>query len=666
MLLLRYRSGFQGHAIRQRSRYVVVLQHSHVLEHCRTPAVPRRRPFPHTPRVPDTPVLIAADSVPAGTPTWSTEDAVAWTRARRGAWARPLWSVWALLITVVWANVVTPDRPCGDDSPCGADWLGMAEMGLAVGLLYWLPRLPELTLMAAPALAALVAWLELPGAGPMALAANLSVLLALAFGWAAAAERLAARRRQRAAAAAERTAGIRCPLPGSVSPLRRGTIPITAGLLLIGVAGFAVVQALDGISADQRRADGATRTSARVLSRGEESVRVRTDGARHLTLGVSYPEDYRVGETVTVLEDGTWRRLATEPYDAFGWQLLILAGGLPGSSMLLTGLLARSRAAALRRAPVPALRVWERSDDHGRIWVYAGDDDTGRTPLFSGRFTARPPDVDQDETASDDDADVDEDELFTIDTRLHEAVMFGVPYEGGELALATTDRAFRPVVIHTVGSIRLPRPGKGPVLSAEETDTAPKAPSTTDGVPLALAPTGQPRRWGPSPIARTGGVVWALCLLAACTFVVQLLVTEGFGWKVLLLAGTPALAGSAANQLNWRVTADRSGLWLTGPWRVRHVTWERLRAARYTAGGDVRITLRDGSIWELTGLGWPKAERRLGLCPSYVRMVEEVTALHAHPELRPTELVSPRDRGLPMGPVLIVFAILAVASWLVG
>lgn len=626
--------------------------------------MPRRRPFPHTPRVPDTPVLIAADSVPAGTPTWSTEDAAAWTRARRGAWARPLWSVSALLITVVWANVVTSDQPCGDDSPCGADWLGMAEMGLAVGLLYWLPRLPEVTLMAAPALAALVAYLELPGAGPMALAANLSVLLALAFGWAGATERLAARRRQRASAA--NTAGIRCALPGPVSPLRRGTIPITAGLLLIGVAGFAVVQALDGISAEQRRADGATRTSAQVLSRGEESVRVRTDDARRLTLGVSYPEDYRVGETVTVLEDGTWRRLATEPYDAFGWQLLILAGGLPGSSMLLTGLLARSRAAALRRAPVPALGVWERSDDHGRIWVYAGDDDTGRTPLFSGRFTARPPDVDQDETASDDDADVDEDELFTIDTRLHEAVMFGVPYEGGELALATTDRAFRPVVIHTVGPIRLPRPGKGPVLSVEETDAAPEAPSTTDGVPLALAPTGQPRRWGPSAFARTGGVVWALCLLAACTFVVQLLVTEGFGWKVLLLAGMPALAGSAANQLNWRVTADRSGLWLTGPWRVRHVTWERLRAARYTADGDVRITLRDGSIWELTGLGWPKAERRLGLCPSYVRMVEEVTALHAHPELRPTELVSPHDRGLPMGPVLIVFAILAVASWHVG
>ncbi|MET7377840.1 hypothetical protein ABZT08_03300 [Streptomyces sp. NPDC005526] len=546
----------------------------------------------------------------------------------------------------------------------------MAEMGLVIGLLYWLPRLPELTLAGAPALAGLVAWLELPGAGPTAMAANLSVLVALAFGWAAALERLAARRRQRAVW--ERTAELRHPLPpGPASSMRRGTVPITTGLLLIAVAGFAVVQAVDATSADQHRADDATRTGARVLSRGEDSVRVRTEDGRRLTLSASYPEDYRRGATVTVLEDGTWRRLAAEPYDAFAWQLLFLATGLPGGSMLVTGLLARRRATALRHVPLPVMRVRERSDDTGRTWLYAGDEDTGRAPLCNGRFTAHRPDTEEPEAVHDDGDDADEDEPFTIDTRLHEAVMFGAPYEGGELVLATTDRDGRPVVVHTVGPITLPRPGKGPALSTEETDTAPgiprgQTPSTTDAVPAGMVPARQPLRWGPGVLARAGGAAWALCLVAAFAWLVHQLMIEGFGWKVLLLPGPLALAGPAANQLNWRVTADRSGLWLTGPWRVRHIPWEKLRAVRYTTDGDVRITLHDGSVRELTDLGWPSLERRFHLRPSHVHMIEAVTALQAHPQLRPTEPASPRDRGHPLGPVLIAFAVLTVASWLLG
>ncbi|MGW3102993.1 hypothetical protein [Streptomyces sp. NPDC001100] len=146
------------------------------------------------------PVPIPSGSVPAGASVWSREDAARWSRARAAPWARPVWSVWSLLITVVWANAATPDQPCSDGVPCGADWLGMAETGLAVGLVYWLARLPELTLIAAPALAAVVAWLELPDAGPTTVFANLSVLVALGFGWAAARERIAARSRQRGSA----------------------------------------------------------------------------------------------------------------------------------------------------------------------------------------------------------------------------------------------------------------------------------------------------------------------------------------------------------------------------------------------------------------------------------------------------------------------------------
>ncbi|MFF8992429.1 hypothetical protein ACF09H_21335 [Streptomyces sp. NPDC014983] len=609
--------------------------------------------------MPETPAPIPPGSVPADAPVWSREDADRWSRARSASWARPLWSVWALLITVVWANVATPDRPCSDAVPCGADWPGMAEAGLAVGLVYWLVRLPELALVAAPALAAVVAWLELPDAGPTTTVANVSVLVALGFGWAAALERIVARGRQRGMA--ERaTGGVRHALPDPVGPLRRGSIPIMVGLLLLGVAVFCVAQGLAGIRMDEHRASRAASLSAKVTARSYESVRVRTDDARRLTLSASSSEDYRIGDTVTVLEDGTWRRLAAEPYDAMGWQLSALAAGLPGGSSLLTGLLARCRAAALRRTPVPVLRVLERMDDHGRIWIYAGDDTSGRTPVLVGRFTAEPPDGNAEvRERTRQDTEADEEEPFTVDTRLHEAVMFGAPYDGGELVLATTDRDTRPVVIRTTGPVRPPRPGTGPALAGETavipgSQTVPAA----DRVPVTLISTGHPLRWGPSALARVGGAALALCVMAGVSFITRELVTE-FSWRVVLLPGLLVWVGSAAELLNWRVTADSSGLWLAGGWRVRCVPWERFRSARYTEEGTVEIVTTDGA-WRLSGVGLPKAERRLGIDPSYVRMAEEVNALHAHPELRP---VAPVSRpGFPLGPALLALTVLVAGA----
>ncbi|MFE2419791.1 hypothetical protein [Streptomyces hokutonensis] len=636
------------------------------------------------------PVPIPSGSVPAGASVWSTADAARWTRARAAPWARPVWSVWALLITVVWANAATPDQPCSDAVPCGADWLGMAETGLAVGLVYWLVRLPELTLVAAPALAAVVAWLELPDAGPMTVVANLSVLVALGFGWAAARERIAARSRQRGSA--ERAAGVRHALPDPVAPLRRGTLPIGAGLLLLGVAVFCVAQGLAGVHSYQHRAERAVRVTATVVGRSDDAVRVRTGDERSLTLGVSYPEDYRTGETVTVLEDGTWRGLAAEPYDAFDRQLSALAAGLPGGSLLLTGLLTRRRAAALRRTPVPVLRVLERMDDGGRIWIYAGDDTAGRTPVFAGRFTADRPGPDEFEEPYLD-GEADGREPFTVDTRLREAVMFGSPYDGGELVLATTGRDAGPVVIRTTSPVRPPRPGRGPTLATGEvtdaatgevtdaatgevTDAAteeltdsgtglpdPLSMTGTDRVPASLVATGQPLRWAPGAVARTGGAALALVIMAGVALVGRSLVTDGLGWRALLLPGMLAFGGAAAEQLNWRVVADSSGVWLADAWRVRHVSWERLRSIRRTDDGSVEMTTVDGGTWRLRGLGLPRAERRLGITPPYVRMVEEVTALRAHPELRPTEPVSPRDRGFPLGPGLLALTILVAVTW---
>jgi hypothetical protein len=96
----------------------------------------------HNPRVSETPVPIPSGSVPMGTPAWSSADAARWAQAGPASWARPVWSVPALLVTVVWAIAVEPVPRCSDAAPCGPDWNGMVQVGLAVGLLYWLVRLP--------------------------------------------------------------------------------------------------------------------------------------------------------------------------------------------------------------------------------------------------------------------------------------------------------------------------------------------------------------------------------------------------------------------------------------------------------------------------------------------------------------------------------------------
>ncbi|MDX3116131.1 MULTISPECIES: hypothetical protein [Streptomyces] len=42
-------------------------------------------------------------------------------------------------------------------------------------------------------------------------------------------------------------------------------------------------------------------------------------------------------------------------------------------------------------------------------------------------------------------------------------------------------------------------------------------------------------------------------------------------------------------------------------------------------------------------------------------MVEEITALHAHPELRPAEPVS--HPGFALGPALLVLTVLVAGAW---
>ncbi|MFF3450681.1 hypothetical protein ACFYXJ_26455 [Streptomyces sp. NPDC002667] len=628
-----------------------------------TPApIPVPIPAPAPPPLP---------SVLADTGVWSSGDAARWSHARPAPWARPLWSVLALLITVVWAIAAAPDPPCTDAAPCGADWLGMTETGLAVGLLYWFARLPEVTLVAAPVLAAIVARLELPDAGPDSLAANLCVLAALGLGWAAAAERLAARRRQRDLAEAAATA--RHPVPGPLAPLRRGLILMGAGLALLAVAAFSAAEGLAGVHDDRRHADRAVLIAAKVVGRDDESVRVRTDDGRLLRLDSLYPEDYRPGSEPAVLEDDAWRRLAAEPYDAIGPQLGLLAAGLPGLSLLVTGLLARRRAAALRRGPVPVLRVLERMDRDGLLWIYAGDDTAARRPVLTADVVAEVPHEDEHGRVRPGGEEQlnprgpvrrgGEEELVPAFPLSREVVMFGAPRDGGELLLVTTLRDGGSAVVRTSGPVRLPRPGRGPEADPE-TEARAAAGGVAAAVPATLITTGRPLSWGPGHLGRAVGAALALVAIVGAAVNARTLVTDGVDVKAALyVLFLLSWLATAAQLLNWRVIADSSGLWLSGGWKVRHLPWEQLRSVRYTKDGGVEIGMPDSDHWRLPGLGMPKLERRFGRNPSYVRVTEEVAALRDHPELRPTEAVSGRGRGVPLGPALLVLAVAVALAW---
>lgn len=317
---------------------------------------------------------------------------------------------------------------------------------------------------------------------------------------------------------------------------------------------------------------------------------------------------------------------------------------------------------------MPTLRVLQRTDHDGRTWVYAADDRSGRTPLFAclclpvaldgdaPRETERPAHFDE--------------RLPAGDTRLRDAVMFGAPHDGGELVLLTTPTTSgnaHPVVLRTTSPVRPPRTGGGALWDRADPNPAsdpehPRSPGRADRVAATLTPTARPLRWGPGPVSRAGGLALAAGALAGIGYFAHSLATEGFGWDVLPLVGIFWWTGPAAALLNWRVTADSTGLWLTGAFTVRHVPWDRLRAARYTREGNVEMRLSDGGTWQLPGLDVPRIERRLNRRPSYVRMVEEVAALHAHAELRPAEPSRTRDHGLPLGPALVLLAVLAATA----
>ncbi|WP_286252915.1 hypothetical protein [Streptomyces graminofaciens] len=359
-----------------------------------------------------------------------------------------------------------------------------------------------------------------------------------------------------------------------------------------------------------------------------------------------------------------------------GW--LVIGWGV---TALLSGWLGRRRAAALRGAPVPVLRVLTRDDAYGTTEVFASDDVGALRPLFVVSAEEWYEDEEEDDEPLDDEPldDEEPDELFDADEDvdeddeapgpLREAVLYGAAHDGAEVVIVSaSEDADDPgdvIVESSTGPVRLLseravrlriRADKVRVRRAaayEERHAAAEAVTTK-----TLGSAGSVRRW------RAGPLDWLVCV-AIVIWAAAMVLTEGGSWRYvpgafLGLIGVFVLPGRAA----WRITADKDGLWLSGLRGTRHIQWDHLMVVR-CAGGTLRVASRRarfGGDWSAHAPRWPWLERRYGLIHPYEKVAAEITAMWRDPELRPTETGAERVRGRALWPVGAVLCVVWVAA----
>ncbi|WP_328873456.1 hypothetical protein OHT76_27115 [Streptomyces sp. NBC_00287] len=328
-----------------------------------------------------------------------------------------------------------------------------------------------------------------------------------------------------------------------------------------------------------------------------------------------------------------------------GW----LSIGL-GLTALVSAGLGRYRAARLRSAPVPVLRVLVRDDEAARTQVFAADDVAALRPLFTVSALSSAAEEEGEETDDDDDDDddddVDDDDLLELieDDQpgpLREAVLYGVPWDGAEVVIVSADEeeSEPPLVERSVGPVR--PAWDAPVVEKRPTD-------------VAMVP--QPvLRW------RAGWLDWVAALLLAQwgVWLSWAVFTDAGAalWKQILVA-VLGLFGAARVpvKVGWRITADRAGLWINGLFKVVHIPWDDFRSARHRST-ELKLRWRGGESWAVAAPGWKWLERRRALTHPYDRLTAELNTLRTEPALRPTGDSAEGERGRVLWPWALVLAV---------
>lgn len=612
---------------------------------------------------------LAAEHIPPGAVPWRTPDARRWLAAVPAGWAHPGWALAALAGSFAWDVAAAPVAPCTSAAPCGTDWPGLGAAAVLVLTWYWVWRQPRL------ALAGLAGTLVVFAVGGGFTAAfgepsALAFLLAVAFTAAGLVHRLAAAGRQRARALAAAGPVVH-PLPAAAGTFRRGRFSFVLAALLLAVAAFGFLRAGQIADAYEERAAGATHLTGRVTGLEQDAdadvLEVEADGRTH-RFETAYPEDFPVGSRVDIVVAGDWAALVAEPYDVFGWELLVLAGSVAGTAFLANGVDGRTRAKRLRREPLPVLRVLVREGhDDGRTWVFAADDREGLRPVLSFHslhaFEERDgDDADEDEDGAEEDDDleaaVDLDKVVGILRGedplppLREAVLYGVPCTGAEVVFVAPEGPDDDEV-SVECSVTAVKPA-APASTEHRHRTGRSRRQPRDESAVALTPTTAPRVWrahgfshavGLALLVMQGGGIWAV-------------LDDGPSWSWLWLPlALPWLLTAVATALTWRITADHDGLWVMGAWRVRQVPWDVITGVRHSED-RIRVHRAEDSPVDLSPTGWAWLERRLGREPHAVRATEELRVLMLQPELRPLEKASAGRQGMPVGPPLSALSVL--------
>ncbi|MDX3751065.1 hypothetical protein [Streptomyces sp. AK08-02] len=548
--------------------------------------------------LPDESLRLPAASIPDGCQDWTTSRAADWSAA-----LPPRWTFLRVRRSVA-AGLATLVLCVGAlVAMAGGLWPFVAA-GFAVYVLWVLAR-PELVWVGAPLL--LLALAAEASSMPWALT-GFGVVVVLG-SWAVVAVRLRARGEQleRATAAA---GGVAVLVPGAGAPVRRGG-------LLFGL------------------------------------------GSVVLALGVL------TGSTA-----GLWG--SAEDQEG-AWVFTVFLAGL-GATALTSGWLGRRQASALRGTPVPVLRVLVRDDAQGSTEVYAADDPSAERPLFTVELTSF--DEDDEEDGEGDGGGEDEDgvdelrmALLGLDDEtlgpVREAVLYGAPFDGAEILVVSADEDPEqpPLTEWSAGPVRPLSPDASRRRVARHREQA------ADSLQLELqgrelaeqqAAVGQVRRW------RAGWLDWL-----ATAFLVQWGIWLGWGlfdepglstWNLALIS-LLGLYGAfrVPMKLAWRVTADRSGVWVTGLRGPRHVPWDELRFVRRRSL-ELKIDWQDGD-WAVSAPRWGRLQRRRGLTHPYDALAAELTAMRLDADLRPTGESGAAERGRPLWPLAAVLVAVWAAVW---
>ncbi|WP_055615598.1 hypothetical protein [Streptomyces phaeochromogenes] len=382
---------------------------------------------------------------------------------------------------------------------------------------------------------------------------------------------------------------------------------------------------------------------------------------------------FPVGLTVLglgVLTGATAGLWGTPDDERGSWVVAIYLAGLAVTA-LASAWLGRHRALALRRAPAPVLRVLVRDDAQGTTEVYAADDLAAVRPLFTVDLTSydgEEPDDDEDEDEADGEADDEELErlLDAVDDDtpgpVREAVLYGAPFDGAELVVVSADEDpdQPPLTEWSTGPVRPLSPSAGMRRAAKEKAREEQNRQLEEQARELVVdrPPVPVRRW------RAGWLDWlaaALLVLWGAWFVGMWFSESGAPlWKLALL-GVLGLYGvvRVPMKLAWRITADRSGLWVTGLRGPRHVPWDDFRSVRRQSF-ELKLRWR-GDNWSVAAPRWAWFERRQGLVHPYDALAAELTAMRTDPALRPTGESTAPERGRPLWPLVLLLGLVWAA-----